>query len=286
MAASLYYHLAQINIGRMRGPLDSPVMATFVAQLPAVNALADESKGFVWRLNEATDERPYDDPLVLINMSVWESIEALKAFTYRSGHLGSLRDRATWFERPQEAHLALWWIPAGHIPTSEEAVDRLAFRRKYGDTAVAFSFANPHPPPEEPRTIPTVPSLNLDKRVLVSRENTPNEDAGCDTVFYYRQRGERVWATYAGGRVRFGMLVATGDETGGIDMRYQHVDPYGNLRTGTCVAHARLLEDGRVCLMEEWQWTNGDQTKGKSVVEETRLQIPGSSNAQDTNLRS
>jgi len=81
-----HYHLAQLNVGRMLGPLDSPVMAEFVAQLPLVNAVADRSDGFVWRLTEATEVRPYDDPLILINLSVWQSVETLKAFAYKSGH--------------------------------------------------------------------------------------------------------------------------------------------------------------------------------------------------------
>jgi hypothetical protein len=263
-----HYHLAQLNVGRMLGPLDSPVMAEFVAQLPLVNAVADRSDGFVWRLTEATEVRPYDDPLILINLSVWQSVETLKAFAYKSGHQTSLRDRTKWFERPQEAHLALWWIPAGHIPSVREAVDRLEFRRTHGDTAVAFSFSKPYPEPEGPCAKPAIPAVNLDKRIFMSGENTPNGDASRDTRFHYYQRGERVWATYDGGRVRFGTLVAVGDDKGRLDMRYQHVDPDGNLRTGTCLAVPELLPDGRICLLEDWHWTNGDLSKGTSVVEE------------------
>lgn len=148
-----HYHLAQVNLGRMLAPLDSPTMAGFVAQLPVVNALADASPGFVWRLQtpegDATAVQAYDDPLILFNLSVWESLEALKSFTYASGHLAVFRDRTKWFERPTQAHLAMWWIPAGHLPTVQEAVARLAFRREHGDTALAFSFANPYPQPEE-----------------------------------------------------------------------------------------------------------------------------------------
>ena len=153
-----HYHLAQVNIARMVAPLDSPVMAEFVAPLPVVNALADRSPGFVWRLKtpegNATAVEAYDDPLILFNLSVWESVEALKQFTYTSGHRGPLRDRAKWFERPTQAHLALWWIPTGHLPGVREAVERLEFRRAHGDTAVAFSFAKPYPAPEEPSADP------------------------------------------------------------------------------------------------------------------------------------
>src|SRR5213594_3529563 len=111
--SSRHYHLAQVNIARMLAPLDSPAMAGFVAQLPIVNAIADRSMGFVWRLEtaegDATAVRASDDPLILFNLSVWGSVEALKEFTYLSGHAGPLRSRAHWFVRPMDAHLALWW---------------------------------------------------------------------------------------------------------------------------------------------------------------------------------
>ena len=146
------YHLAQVNIARMRAPLDSPAMAEFVARLPIVNAAADASPGFVWRLatpeGDATAVRVYDDPLILFNLSVWESIEDLKSFTYATGHLAVFRDRGKWFERPTRDHMAMWWIPAGHLPGVEEAAERLGYRREHGDTAYAFSFAQPFPKPE------------------------------------------------------------------------------------------------------------------------------------------
>ena len=185
---SRHYHLAQVNIARMLAPLDSPALADFVAQLAPVNDLADHSPGFVWRLQDATSVRPYDDPMILPNLSVWDSVETLKEFAYKSGHVVPLRDRAKWFERPQQAHLALWWIPAGHIPTVQEAVERLEFRRKHGDTAVAFSIATPYPAPDEPSADPIPPAVNLDQRFFVSAANTPNGDASGDTRFHYRQR--------------------------------------------------------------------------------------------------
>jgi hypothetical protein len=271
---SPHYHLAQVNIARMRAPLDSPVMSDFAAQLSAVNAAADRSPGFVWRLataeGDATAVRAYDDPLILFNLSVWESVEALREFTYNGGHLAAFRDRARWFERPAEAHLALWWIPAGHLPRVDEAVERLAFRREHGDTAVAFPLARPYPKPDEPSADPVAPPVNLDQRLFVSRTNTPNGDANCDTRFRYRQSGARIWATYGGGPVRFGALVAVGDGEGRLDMRYHHVGPGGALRTGACIATPELLSDGRVRLTEEWHWTNGDRSRGHSVVEEVR----------------
>ena len=117
--------LAQINIGRARGAIDTPVMAGFVARLDEINALAEASPGFVWRLKtdegNATALQPYDDERILINMSVWTSPEHLKQFVYRSAHSEVMRQRKAWFERFHDAYQALWWIPHGHIPTIAEA---------------------------------------------------------------------------------------------------------------------------------------------------------------------
>ena len=110
--------------------------------------------------------------------------------------------------------------------------------------------------------------MDLDGRVFVTGSNTVNGDAGAATRFEYRQRGERVWATYRGGRVRFGILVAVGDRQGRLDMRYQHVGEDDSFRTGMCVSVPELLPDGRLRLVEEWQWTNGDRSRGRSVLEE------------------
>src|SRR5690349_8758764 len=112
------YHLAQVNIGRLLAPLDTPQLAGFVSQLDQINALADASPGFVWRfmddLGNATALRPYpDDDRIIFNMSVWESLDALMAYAYRSEHTAVMRRRREWFEPMKEAYMALWWIPAG-----------------------------------------------------------------------------------------------------------------------------------------------------------------------------
>jgi hypothetical protein len=270
-----HYHLAQVNVAQMVAPLDSPVMADFVRQIPAVNALADATPGFVWRLatedGDATGVRAYDDPTVLFNLSVWDSVEALKDFTYRAGHVGVFRDRSRWFKPPAQPHLALWWIPAGHLPSVEEAVERLAFRRSQGDTAAAFSFAKPYSAPDAPAGDGAPLAISLDGRLFVSAANAPNGEAGPETRFQYRQTGSRVWATYAGGAVHFGALVAVGTPEGTLDMRYHHVNSEGLLRTGTCVARPELRPDGRVRIAEEWQWTSGDRSAGTSVVEEVEV---------------
>jgi hypothetical protein len=148
------YHLAQVNIGRILAAIDSPVMAGFVEQLDAINALADATPGFVWRLQtedgDATAIRPYDDEWILMNMSVWESPEALHAYVYRTAHADVLRRRREWFARMTEAYVALWWVPAGHRPTVAEAVERLEMLRTRGPTPHAFTFRQLFPPPDAP----------------------------------------------------------------------------------------------------------------------------------------
>jgi heme-degrading monooxygenase HmoA len=143
MTAQLY-HLAQVNIARMRAPLTDPVMAEFVARLDEINALADDSPGFVWRLQtaegNATYLRPYEDERILFNLSVWESIEQLKEYVYRNAHHEVMRQRRQWFEKFDGMYAALWWIDAGHLPTVEEAKRRLEYLQQHGDTAHAFTF--------------------------------------------------------------------------------------------------------------------------------------------------
>jgi hypothetical protein len=135
----------------MRGPLDSPIMAGFVARLAAINALADASPGFVWRLQategDATAIRAFDDAAILLNMSVWASLDALQTFVYNGAHAEAMRLRREWFEHPDDVYQALWWVPAGHVPTVEEAVERLDRIRRIGPTEFAFSFRRCFPAP-------------------------------------------------------------------------------------------------------------------------------------------
>ncbi|MFE4455337.1 DUF3291 domain-containing protein [Streptomyces sp. NPDC056796] len=152
------FHLAQVNVGRILAPLGSPRLADFVAQLPEINALADRAPGFVWRMvdddgTDSTGLRPENgDDLFLINCSVWESVEALRDYTYRSEHLKVLARRREWFERLADFHLALWWVPAGHRPSVAEAMERVALIRENGEGPGAFTFRAPHPPPVESPT--------------------------------------------------------------------------------------------------------------------------------------
>jgi hypothetical protein len=145
------HHLAQLNVGRMLAPLDSAQLAPFVEALEPVNALADGAPGFVWRLQtedgDATAIRPYDDDLMIVNMSVWESVEALAEFVYRSDHLGIMRRRREFFEKMAEAFTVLWWVPAGHRPSVAEAKQRLELLRRSGPTPQAFTFRTAFPAP-------------------------------------------------------------------------------------------------------------------------------------------
>jgi hypothetical protein len=146
-----HYHLAQINIARMLAPIDDPLMADFVAQLPPINALAEESPGFIWRLQsesgDATSIKVYEDDMIIINLTVWESVDALREFVYKSGHYGVLRDRKRWFEIFKGPYYALWWVLAGHLPDPQEGKERLEYLRDHGDTDHAFSFKHVFPMP-------------------------------------------------------------------------------------------------------------------------------------------
>ena len=145
------FHLAQINIARMLAPIDDPLMADFVSQLAPINALAEDSPGFVWRLQseggDATSIKVYDDDMIIINLTVWESPEALREYVYKSAHSGVLRDRKRWFAKFEGPYYAMWWVPAGYLPDPQEGKERLEYLRKNGDTAFAFSFKNIFPMP-------------------------------------------------------------------------------------------------------------------------------------------
>lgn len=146
------YHVAQVNIGRIRAQLDDPLMAGFVARLDEINALADRSPGFVWRLKTPggnnTYLRPYADERMLLNMSVWESVEALKQYVYRTAHRELLRQRQEWFEK-LSVYATLWWVPSGHLPGVDEAKKRLEYFEAHGPSQFAFAFKAIFPPDED-----------------------------------------------------------------------------------------------------------------------------------------
>ena len=150
------YRIAQVNIGRIKGRLEDPVMAGFVARLDEINALADNRPGFVWRLQtsegNATYLRPYEDDRILLNMSVWETLEALKNYVYHTAHAELLRHRQEWFEKFAGAYAALWWVPVGHIPGIDEAKKRLAYIDQHGPCEFAFTFKAIFQPDEKFQT--------------------------------------------------------------------------------------------------------------------------------------
>ena len=146
------FQIAQLNIALPREPLDAPLLAEFVAALEPVNAAADRSPGFVWRLQtadgDATGITAFGDDRLVVNMSVWESIEALRSFVYRDrAHLEVMRRRREWFERLAESFLVLWWVPAGELPTVADAEERLTLLRAVGPSPDAFTFRRHFPPP-------------------------------------------------------------------------------------------------------------------------------------------
>lgn len=136
--------LAQVNIARMLAPIDSPVMADFVANLDRINALAESSDGFIWRLKDehdnATAIKVFEDDYLIINMSVWTNIDSLHKYVYQTSHAEIFKRRKEWFEKMTDMHMALWYVPEGHQPTPHEARKKLEFLQKNGETAAAFSF--------------------------------------------------------------------------------------------------------------------------------------------------
>lgn len=143
-------HIAQLNVARMIGKtIDDPVMRDFVQQLDTINSLAEQSEGFVWRLksddNNATSFNPYRDDRIIINFSVWTTIETLRLFVYKSAHAPVMKDRKKWFENFGQPYYVLWHTPAGVIPSMEEAINRLAHLQRHGPGPVAFDFRNIYP---------------------------------------------------------------------------------------------------------------------------------------------
>lgn len=148
------YELAQLNIGTTLEPLDSPRLADFVANLDRINALAEQSPGFVWRLQteegDATALRPLGDDTI-VNMSVWRDVASLNDYVYRTVHVEIMRRRKEWFERMKDAYVVLWWVRRGHRPTVDEAIAKLELLRRSGPTEAAFTFRHAFPPPDAPQ---------------------------------------------------------------------------------------------------------------------------------------
>jgi len=145
------HHLAQLNVGRLVAPKDSPIVADFMDNLEAINAVADTAPGFIWRLQDdsgnATGIAVTEDDSFVINLSVWETIEDLHAYVYRSEHTPFVGRRREWFEPHAEPHMTMWWIEAGHVPRIDEAMARLELIRQNGPSLDAFTFKQTFPAP-------------------------------------------------------------------------------------------------------------------------------------------
>ena len=142
-------HIAQLNIGRFRYPTDDSRMRAFMDNLDRVNAIAERTEGFIWRLkdesNNATAIRPAGDPAMAVNLSVWESVEALERFVWATVHKQFYNRKVEWFERPESAHFVMWPVAKGYIPDLDEAMARLDHLRKHGESDFAFGWSHlPH----------------------------------------------------------------------------------------------------------------------------------------------
>ena len=147
------YQLAELNVAALKAPLDSPELKDFVDNLDRINALAEATPGFVWRLkgdgNDATSLRPLGEK-VIVNLSTWRDVDSLRHYVYKTAHVEILKRKREWFTRMADAYMALWWVPEGHEPTVAEAVARLEHLRKHGATAEAFTFGEAFSAPDAP----------------------------------------------------------------------------------------------------------------------------------------
>jgi len=264
----------------MKRGLDDPRMAGFVARIDAINALAAASPGFVWTPAGEDPDGEYTNPfdeLTLFNLSLWDGIESLQQFVYGVRHSDVMRQKGDWFHPPTEAHMALWWIPAGSLPSAADAAARLEYFRERGASPFAFSFKTKFDEPAIPESSPgvAVPDVTYGGRLFRCIANSENGEVGDETIFHYGQDGARVWATYSGNGTsgngtRFGTLVAVSDRDGRLDARYQHLSSDGRSKCGVCASSPTLLPDGRLRVQEKWQWTSGDRSSGISSIEEPR----------------
>lgn len=150
----LEYHLAEINVAKMKGvDIDDPIMKDFVDNLDKVNAIAESSKGFVWRYidesNNATTADPFNDKQMIVNLSVWKTLEDLEHFMYHTFHMEIMKRKKEWFKKFESAYVALWWIKKDHIPTLEEAMLKLKELNKTGPTPHVFNFKKKYKQPSE-----------------------------------------------------------------------------------------------------------------------------------------
>ena len=158
------YYLAQVNIARMLAPLDDPSMLDFVNNLDRINKLAEQSEGFIWRLvdesDNATSLRIFNDDFLIVNMSVWNSMDHLFQFTYQPGHIEIFKRKKEWFTKMGDAHLACWFVPEEYRPTIRDAEQRLEYLNKHGETPYAFTFKKRYSVDDFLNYKPKTPDIN------------------------------------------------------------------------------------------------------------------------------
>ena len=146
MDQPLDHHLAQLNVARALDDLDSARLADFISALDRVNAVAERSPGFVWRLQDpvgnATSIKVTDDARFIVNMSVWETPAHLEHFVWNTIHKRVYDKKSKWFEAMQTPHLVMWWVPVGHLPSVDEAMAKLAHLTAHGDSDLAFGWSH------------------------------------------------------------------------------------------------------------------------------------------------
>lgn len=238
-------HVAQVNVAAIRAPIDDPSVAEFVDNLDRINAIADASPGFVWRLQtdegNATSIHAFPDPMLLVNLSVWESVEELQAFAYRTDHREYVKRRSEWFTEGT-ARLALWWVPAGTIPTLEDAKRRLAFLATHGPSPYAFRFGKT---PEQAivsrtdladaTTVALVHRLNDELSAMYPEEGANHFTLDADSVI--PPAGAMVRATLGGRPVGCGALRMLDERTGELKRMYVDPDARG-LKLGAAILDA------------------------------------------------
>jgi GNAT superfamily N-acetyltransferase len=250
-------HVAQINIGTMVASTDDPRVAEFMDALARVNAIADVAPGFVWRLQtdtgNATEIQIFPNPLTLVNMSVWESVDALKAYVYRSEHMEFFRRRAAWFEADAK-RVALWHVPAGTVPELDEAVRRVEFLERNGPSPYAFGFAKPQAPlvfeattPDDAETGELIGRLNHELAVVATHPGENHFALHADEVT--GDRGRMLRARFGEQLVGCGAIREIGDGVGEIKRMF--VDPsMRGARIGAAILDQLELHARRLGLSE------------------------------------
>jgi GNAT superfamily N-acetyltransferase len=261
-------HVAQINIGTMIAPTDDPRVAEFMAALDRINAIADSAKGFVWRLQtddgNATSIQIFPDPLTLVNMSVWESVDALKAYVYQSDHVDFFRRRAAWFV-PDAKRVALWWVAPGSRPSLDDAVRRVEFLERRGPSPYAFGFGRPpaalvieDTELDDPETVELVRRLNAELEAVATE---PGENHfTLDPHDVLAGRGAMVRARLDGRLVGCGALRTI--EPGIGELKRMFVDPaVRGQRVGAAILDQLELRAVRLGLRELKLETGPRQTE-------------------------